>query len=161
LGQWPGDPDASPHFPADASTEFLYPETSTTYTHADGTTHEVACFIPGEAAEVPTVDCPPPFINPISETHVESCIQPCPVQAYTDNEYTLMWGVSNGIGLVGFGLNVFMASTWMMGGKAYMSGQPFQLKACVLMGILYGMVATLPSLVMKYDLPCECETEEW
>jgi hypothetical protein len=72
-----------------------------------------------------------------------------------------MWGVSNGIGLVGFCLNVFMASTWMMGGKAYMSGQPFQLNACVLMGILYGMVATLPSLVMKYDLPCECETEEW
>jgi hypothetical protein len=119
---------------------------------ADGTTQEAACFIPGEAAEAPKIDCPPPFVNPISDTNVESCIQPCPVQAHADNECTLTWGVSNGIGLVGFCLNVFMASTWTLGGKAHVFGQPFQLKACVFVGILYGMVATLPSLV---NIICE------
>ena len=70
-------------------------------------------------------------------------------------------GVSNGIGLVAFFLNVFMAFTWMLAGKRHLSEQPFQLRFCVFAGIFYGAVATIPSLVMKYDLPCECETEEW
>jgi hypothetical protein len=166
LGQWPDAYSSSllGHlslgFPTGVNTSFLYPETSVTYTHADGTTNDVACFIPGEA-EVPKVDCPHPFVNPISATNTESCIQPCPVQAYTDSEYTLMWGVSNGIGLVAFFLNVFMAFTWMLAGKRHLSEQPFQLRFCVFAGIFYGAVATIPSLVMKYDLPCECETEEW
>jgi hypothetical protein len=72
-----------------------------------------------------------------------------------------MWGFANGIGLVGFFLNSFMALTWLLGGKRCLSGQPFQLKFCVFAGILYGVVATFPSLMLKYDLPCECETEEW
>jgi hypothetical protein len=165
LGQWPDIVTEhgivfSAGFPAGANTDFLYPETFITHTHADGTADNVTCFVPG-AAEVPKVDCPYPFVNPISATHTESCTQPCPVQAYTDSEYTLMWGFSNGIGLVGYFLNVFMALTWFLGGRRCLSEQPFQLKFCVFAGILYGMVATLPSLMMKYDLPCECETEEW
>ena len=148
-------------FPAEAKTDSLYPETLVTYTLVDGTTHDISCFVPGEAFEVPKIDCPYPFVNPVSETHTESCVKPCPVQAYTNDEYTLMWSFSNGIGLVGFFMNVFMALTWMLGGRRRMSRQSFQLKICVFAGILYGMVATLPSLLMKYDLPCECETEEW
>jgi hypothetical protein len=39
---------------------------------------------------------------------------------------------------------------------------PYQVKACVFAGLLYSIVGTLPSFIMKYDLPCsECNTEEW
>ena len=81
---------------------------STLYTLPDSTTREVACFVPGEITEIPQIECPHPFVNPLAIDHVESCIQPCPVQAYTDEEYTLMWGLSMGVGLVGFALNFFM-----------------------------------------------------
>ena len=41
-------------------------------------------------------------------------------------------------------------------------GVPYQVKACVFASLLYAIVDTLPSLVLKYDLPCaECKTEEW
>jgi hypothetical protein len=76
----------------------------------DGATHEVACFVPGAVAEIPQVECPHPFVNPLAMDHVESCIQPCPVQAYNDGEYTFMWGLSMGVGLVGFALNLFMGA---------------------------------------------------
>jgi hypothetical protein len=70
-------------------TTFLYPEVSFKYTLPDGTTTDVKCFIPGEAKEIPKIECPFPFVNPIAEGHAESCIQPCPVQAYTDEEHTM------------------------------------------------------------------------
>jgi hypothetical protein len=50
---------------------------------------------------------------------------------------------------------------WLGGKKAFLA-VPYQVKACVFQGILYAIVGTLPSLIMKYDLPCsECSTEEW
>ena len=50
---------------------------------------------------------------------------------------------------------------WLGGKKAFLA-VPFQVKMCVFSGLLYAIVGTLPSLVMKYDLPCsECNTEEW
>jgi hypothetical protein len=73
-----------------------------------------------------------------------------------------MWGLSNGVGLVGLGLNLFLACTWLIAGRGkYFAKQPYQLKFCVFAGLLFGVVATLPSLALKYDLPCECATEEW
>jgi hypothetical protein len=147
-------------FPPNLALDYLYPEASVTYTQDDGSILDIACFIPG-VAEVQKVVCPLPFVNPLADDHLESCIQPCPVQAYTDDEYTLMWGFSNGIGVVGLSLNVFMAATWANGSRNEFSALPYQLKVCVFAGILYGLVGTLPSLVMKYGLPCACETEEW
>jgi hypothetical protein len=50
---------------------------------------------------------------------------------------------------------------WLGGKKAFLA-VPYQVKACVFVGLLYSIVGTLPSLIMKYDLPCsECNTEEW
>jgi hypothetical protein len=92
--------EASVMFPPNIASDYLYPEASVTYTQDDGSFLDVACFTPG-VAEVPKVICPLPFVNPLADDHLESCIHPCPVQAYTDNEYTLMWGFSNGIGVVG------------------------------------------------------------
>ena len=150
----------SSNFPPNLALDYLYPEASVTSTQGDGSFFDVACFTPG-VVEVQKVICPLPFVNPLADDNLESCIQPCPVQAYTDDEYTLMWGFSNGIGVVGLSLNVFMAATWAMGSRKEFSALPFQLKVCVFAGILYGLVGTLPSLVMKYELPCACETEEW
>ncbi len=150
----------SVYFPPNLALDYLYPEASVTYTQDDGSFLDVACFTP-EGAEVQKVTCPLPFVNPLADDHLESCIQPCPVQAYTDDEYTLMWGFSNGIGMVGLSLNVFMAATWVIGSRKDFTALPYQLKVCVFAGILYGLVGTLPSLVMKYELPCACETEEW
>jgi hypothetical protein len=171
LGQWSARDSAgswtnkwnavSLYFPTNMDTSFLYPVTSSVYTHDDGTNFDVPCFVPGEAKEIPKIQCPFPFVNPLAVDHISSCIQPCPSQAYTDAEYTLMWMISGGIGLAGMFLNLFMAFTWMIGGKKYFSDQPYQLKFCVFAGLLFAAVETLPSLALKYDLPCGCETEEW
>jgi hypothetical protein len=149
----------STFFPEHVDTTFLYPTTSTTYTGPLGT-HEVPCHVSAAVAEIPKIDCPYPFVNPLAEGHLESCIQPCPVQAYDDGEYTAMWALSNGIGIVGFALNLFLACTWLIAGRRHLSDQPYQLKWCIFAGLSYGLVGTFPSLILKYDLPCECETEE-
>ena len=138
----------------------LYPEATSIYAFPNGSTQEVPCFIPGKA-EVQKADCPYPFVNPIADDHPESCIQPCPPAAYTDNEYTVMWAAANSIGLIGLCLNIFMACTWLIGGRRFLSDQPYQLKFCVFAGILHGAVETLPSLALKYNLACGCQTEEW
>jgi hypothetical protein len=80
-------------FPPHLALDYLYPEASVTHTQDDGSFLDVACFTP-EMAEVQKVACPLPFVNPRADDHLESCIQPYPVQAYTDDEYTLMWGFS-------------------------------------------------------------------
>jgi hypothetical protein len=40
------------------------------------------------------------------------CSQPCPVNAYTTEEYTVMWLVTAIVSTVGLILNVYMAATW-------------------------------------------------
>ncbi len=40
------------------------------------------------------------------------CSQPCPVNAYTTEEYTVMWLVTAVVSTVGLILNVYMAATW-------------------------------------------------
>jgi hypothetical protein len=165
----------------------MYPEASVVYTDTNGTTYDVPCYVPGKAKEVSDADCPAPFVHPHADDHAEICILPCPVPAYTDDEYTLMWMISNLIELFGFCLNLFMLCTWML--EKSLWKQPYQLKFCVGAGIVYGapptdkkvpqknasfqfqhspfpnffsgFVGTLPSLALKYKLACACETEEW
>jgi hypothetical protein len=49
-----------------------------------------------------------------------------------------------------------------LGGPKVNESTPYQLKACVSGGLVYAAVHTLPSLILKYDLPCfDCETELW
>jgi hypothetical protein len=70
-----------------------------------------------------------------------------------------MWAIKIGIELVGVLLNLFMSLTWLIAGNH--SKQAFQVKFCVGAGLLLFLVETLPSMVLKYELPCECKTEEW
>jgi hypothetical protein len=49
-----------------------------------------------------------------------------------------------------------------LGGIKVFIAVVYQVKACVFAALLYAIVETIPSLVLKYDLPCsECTTEEW
>ncbi len=62
--------------------------------------------------------------------------------------------------------DIFFCPVWWLcrwlGGKKVFLAVPCQVQACVFSGLLYSIVGTLPSLIMKYDLPCsECTTEEW
>jgi hypothetical protein len=137
-------------FPARLATEYLYPEVSVSYTLEDGSLLDVPCFVP-KGVVVQQVDCPFPFVNPLANDHLESCIQPCPVQAYTDDEYTLMWGFSNGIGLLGLSLNLFMAATWAIAGNRHMSTLPYQLKSCVFAGMCFCLLSFLFSSSFSFS----------
>jgi hypothetical protein len=93
LGQWPDlgtySGKSSHYFPRNMDPSFLYPEIASKYTTTDDTTHDVACFVPGATPKILTSECPAPFISPIVDGHVESCIRMCPVQgAYTLEDYT-------------------------------------------------------------------------
>jgi hypothetical protein len=149
-------------FPPNLATDRLYPKEFVQYADADGISFSVPCFIPGEAKRV-TRSCPAssaPFVSPLNPDRSETCIKPCPVPAYTDGEYSVMWAISSCIGTLGLGLNSFMACTWVLSGRKAFASIVTQLKACVFFGIMYGLVETLPSLILKYDLPCETVTEE-
>ena len=83
------------------------------------------------------------------------------MNAYAHGEYLVMWWLFTVVGMVGFAFNLFMIATWAVAGKKYFRAVPLQLKCCVGFGVLYGMVETLPVLILRYDLPCTCGTEEW
>jgi hypothetical protein len=75
------------------------------------------------------------------------------VQAYSDGEYHDMWTVSSAPASLGFLLNIFMATTMFIGGKKAFRALPFNLKMCVADGLLYGIIDTLPVLILAEGLP--------
>jgi hypothetical protein len=163
LGQHPVVNPESPfnvEFPEGMSTEAMFPEESSEYTSpATGLSHTVPCYVPGTVAEDAVIDCDP-FVPSIDG---EICLQPCPVSAYSDGDYATMWLLASVVGMCGFGLNSFMTLTWAVGravGRRHFSNIRFQLKGCVLGGVMYGLVETLPVLLLKYDLPCGCASVE-
>ena len=84
----------------------------------------------------------------------------CPVDQFSLQDYTTMWGVFVAIGMCSFILNVIMVCTWKLAGRREFEATPFQLKSCVFWGLVYGIVETIPTLIFKYDLPCKHRTEE-
>jgi hypothetical protein len=138
-------------WPAGMATEALYPTISSLYIHPGlGRTYDVPCFVPGEEKDTALVKCPSGFVHPVAENHLLNCIKPCPVQAYTNSEYNNMWAVASVVGVIGLCLNVFMALTWVLSGARAFRKVPSELKVCVMGGILYGVVETLPALFLKY-----------
>jgi hypothetical protein len=101
------------YFPPNLDTSALYPEQASAYTFPDGTTAEVACFAPGKGKIIQD-ECPFPFVHPILPNSTVPCVQPCPNQVYSKEEYTQIWGVSIGIELLGLLLNAFMMFTWLV-----------------------------------------------
>jgi hypothetical protein len=96
--------------------------------------------------------------------------QPCPVNAYTTEEYDVMRIVSGVVSMIGFILNVYMAATWFVlffnypqhrlsyrvnislknkyraiaGRKHFKYEVRPQIRNTVFLGILYGLIDTLP-----------------
>jgi hypothetical protein len=147
-------------FPASMATDALYPATSSMYTSSDGTVYDVPCFIPSADPNVLEAKCPDPFLPPVDESHDKPCVNPCPSPVYTTDEYSAMWLIYSIVSIVGLLLNLFMAATWYISGRRHFKAIPFQLKNCVFLGILYGLVDTLPVVLLKFDLPCSCDTDE-
>ena len=140
------------------STEAAFPVQSSTWTHTDGSEYEVECFIAGLEAEIKSIECPDPFVPSLND---DECVLPCPSPVYSAGEYTDMWATASATAFIGFCLNSFMATTWLIGTKKKFAAVPFQLRLCVLFGMLYGIIHTLPMMALKHDLPCgECSTEE-
>ena len=57
-------------------------------------------------------------------------------------------------------MNLFMGATWAIATKKYFKSLPFNVKVGIFVGTCYCVVITLPSLAMKHDLACSCDTEE-
>jgi hypothetical protein len=74
-------------------------------------------------------------------------------QAYTDEEYHTMWVVSSVPAVLGFVFNIFMATTWFLEGRHAFKSVSFNLKMCVGCGLLYGIIDTIPVLVLGDELP--------
>jgi hypothetical protein len=148
-------------FPKEMATEAMYPETSSIWTDTEGSQHDMACYVPNERGETKTIVCPSPFLPPNNpDFSARNCIKPCPANAYSNSEYSQMWAVTSFLGALGFCLNTYMAATWYIGGKQFLKGVPFNLKNAVFSGLLYGVVETLPVLILGSDLPCSCKSEE-
>ena len=149
-------------FPRFMTSEMLYPEEFSTYTGPDGVSHEVPCTIPSQSSVLAEYDvtCPPPFVNSILPETYRACVYSCPMGQFTEAEYTTMWTFFVVIGMCSFALNLFVVATWKLGGWYKFRDTPFQLKSCVFLGLLYGIVETIPTLILKFKLPCEHPTEE-
>ncbi len=141
-------------FPRGMATDALFPSTSSVYTDPDtGILYESPCYTPNAEAVVESVVCPSPFLPPMTGERRGNCIKPCPVQAYSEDEYHDMWIISSAPACVGLLCNMYMTLTWYIGGKKNFKGVPFYLKMCVGCGMLYGFIDTVPILVLGEDLP--------
>ncbi len=143
-------------FPRGMATDALFPSTSSVYTDPDtGILYESPCYTPNADASVESVVCPSPFLLPMTDKlrGKANCIKPCPVQAYSEDEYHDMWIISSAPACVGLLFNMYMTLTWYIGGKKCFWGVPFYLKMCVGCGMLYGFIDTVPVLVLGEELP--------
>jgi hypothetical protein len=149
-------------FPAGMSTDRLYPEKSSVYTLPDER-GEVDVTCSSRASMKATAKgCPDPFLQPTMENSVETCVHPCPVPAFSDGEYELMWGCTVTPGGIGFVLNTFVVATWYIGGRDFMKKVPHEFRNCIIAGLLYNVVETFPLLFWwKSNIACgDCGTDE-
>jgi hypothetical protein len=143
-------------FPRGMATDALFPNVSSVYTDPDtGILYESPCYTPNAEAVVESEVCPSPFLPPMTDEWrgKKNCIKPCPVQAYSEDEYHDMWIISSAPACVGLLFNIYMTLTWYIGGKKYFAGVPFYLKICVGCGMLYGFIDTVPVLALGEELP--------
>jgi hypothetical protein len=143
-------------FPRGMAMGNLYPVVSSSYTDPEtNIRYDSPCFQPNAKAVVDSVACPSPFVPSTTDELIGkvNCIKPCPVHAYSNEEYRDMWIVSSVPACLGLLFNIYMALTWYMGGKKSFQAVNFNLKMCVLCGLLYGIIDTIPVLILGEELP--------
>jgi hypothetical protein len=72
------------------ATDALFPAESSLYTDPEtGILYNSPCFRPKAEAVIESIVCPSPFLPPTTDAFLGklNCIKPCPVQAYSDEEY--------------------------------------------------------------------------
>jgi len=136
----------------------MYPEDSSTY-ELDGVELEVQCTR-RFSKEAEAVDCPEPFLPPISPDSTAACTGPCPIATFSNDEYDAIWLSASLPGVVGGLANSGMLSLWVLGTKEFSKLNPPLLRGCIAAGMLYLVVETLPVLILQSDLPCGCDTNE-
>jgi hypothetical protein len=169
------------YFPRGMATEALFPAESSLYTDPEtGILYNSPCFRPNAEAVIESIVCPPPFLAPTTDEFIgiKNCIKPCPVQAYNDEEYDDMWIISSVPACLGLAFNMYIAMTWYstwrdvyigylflifdwfllfllryMGGEKVFEAVNFNLKMCVICGLLYGIIDTIPVLILGKKLP--------
>jgi hypothetical protein len=164
FGRWPslqnGDlmPQHSNDFPPGMDTSRLFPTTSSKYTLPDGSVQDIECSVRA-SVEAQAVECPAPFLLPL-EASTDVCVMPCPIAAFSGEEYDTMWVFAILPGIFGFFLNSMLGGTWALGGKKFFQKTPIQMRSCVGIGFIFALVETFPSLFLSTDLACGCTTVE-
>jgi hypothetical protein len=168
-------------FPRGMATDAVFPAESSLYTDPEtGILYNSPCFRPNAKAVIKRIVCPSPFLAPTTDEFLGkvNCIKPCPVQAYSNKEYHDMWIISSVPACLGLAFNMYMALTWYstghdvhigchflivdwlllflfryMGGGKVFKAVNFNLKMCVICGLLYGTIDTIPVLILGKELP--------
>jgi hypothetical protein len=148
-------------FPEGMSKGSLYPEVTTNYAAADGFTYDVPCFIPGATGigAVEEVQCLAGFVPPVINDAVP-CVKQCPVAVYSKSEYDIIYYGHIVPSSLGFLLNGFMSATWLVGEASQFAKVPFEIKTAVTIGLLYALIDTIPSAVLKFGVACIHDTAE-
>jgi hypothetical protein len=126
---------------------------------ANGIAQEVQCFNPGELDAVNYCDtdlrCGSSYVQVCNKGNAE-CAFSCPSSAFTTGQYKQQFIAHTVPGLVSLVLNATMLVGLVAMGKKLRKNTPLLLRWSFLLGLLYGLVNTVPVAVLKHDLSCNC-----
>jgi hypothetical protein len=125
---------------------------------AHGVAHEVQCFNPGGPVAVNYCDTDlqcGSYMQVCNKGNAE-CVFPCPSSAFTTEQYNQQFVAYTVPGIVSLVLNATMLVGLVAMGKTPRKNTPLLLRWSFLLGLLYGLVNTVPVAVLKHDLSCNC-----
>jgi hypothetical protein len=125
---------------------------------AHGVAQEVPCFNPGKSNAVNYCDADlkcRSYVQVCNKGNAE-CVFPCPSSAFTTEQYNQQFIAYTVPGLVALVLNATMLVGLVAMGKTLRKKMPLLLRWSFLLGLLYGLVNTVPVAVLKHDLSCNC-----
>jgi hypothetical protein len=139
-----------------ASTE-PFPEFSV-LARVHGVAQEVQCFNPDRLDVVNYCDADlkcGSYVQVCNKGNAE-CVFPCPSPAFTTEQYNQQFVAYNVPGLAALILNATMLVGLVAMGKTLRKSMPFLLRSSFLLGLIYGLVNTVPVAVLKHALSCNC-----
>jgi hypothetical protein len=135
-----------------------FPESSVLVS-VHGVAQELQCFNPGESSHAVNycdadLRCGS-YVQVCNKGNAE-CVFPCPSPAFTIEQYNQQFIAYTVPGLVALVLNTTMLVGLAVMGKNLRKKVPFQLHWSFLLGLLYGLANTVPVVVLKHGLSCNC-----
>jgi hypothetical protein len=139
----------------DVDTE-PFPESSALVT-VDGVAQELKCF-DRDRVEVDycatELTCGA-FIQVCYKGNAE-CVSPCPSPAFSTEQYNQQYIAYILPGLVALVLNAQMVTGLFAMGKQNRKHIPVLMRWLFVLGLFYGLINTLPVVILMHDLPCNC-----